>query len=57
MLKVFNEKSMLGESGLPRLCNFRSKDDYITCVLNLLKEDGADALRIRTAVKHCFGIA
>lgn len=56
VLKVFNEKSMLGESGLPRLCNFRSKDDYITFVLNLLKEDGADALRIRTAVKHCFGI-
>ena len=56
VLKVFNEKSMLGESGVARLCNFRSKDDYIEFVLNLLKEDGKDALRIRTAVKHCFGI-
>lgn len=56
VLKVFNEKSMLGESGVARLCNFRSKDDYIEFVLNLLKEDGIDAVRIRTAVKHCFGI-
>ena len=56
MLKVCNDKSILGESGVARLCNFRSKDDYIEFVLNLLKEDGKDALRIRTAVKHCFGI-
>ena len=53
---MFNEISMLGESGVARLCNFRSKDDYIEFVLNLLKEDGIDAVRIRTAVKHCFGI-
>ena len=56
VLKVFNEKSMLGEIGVARLCNFRSKDDYIEFVLNLLKEDGIDAVLIRTAVKHCFGI-
>lgn len=57
VLKVFNEKAMLGESNVARLCNLHSREDYITTVLNILKEDGPDASRIRTAVKRCFGIS
>ena len=56
VLKVFNEKAMLGDCNVAKLCNLRSKEEYITCVLNILKEDGPDAGKIRDAVKRCFGI-
>lgn len=57
VLKVFNEKSILNESNVAKLCNLRNKDEYVNRVLNLLKEDGSDAALIRAAVKRCFGIA
>lgn len=56
VLKVFNEKSMLPESGVAQLCGLRNKEEYIRAVLNILKNDGDDADKIRLAVKRCFGI-
>lgn len=56
VLKVFNEKSMLPESGVAKLCGMRNKEEYIRAVLNILKEDGNEATAIRLAVKRCFGI-
>lgn len=56
VLKVFNEKSMLPESGVAQLCGLKNKEEYIRAVLNILKADGDDADKIRLAVKRCFGI-
>lgn len=56
VLKVFNEKSMLIDSNVAKLCGLHTKEEYISTVLNMLKNDGVEATAIRVAVKHCFGI-
>ena len=56
ILRVYNQKSMLPESGVAQLCGFNNKDEYIRYLLNILKEDARDASIIRKAVKKCFGI-
>jgi ABC-type cobalamin/Fe3+-siderophores transport system ATPase subunit len=56
VLKVFNEKSMLPDSNVAQLCGMNSKEGYIRAVLNILKEDGRDAVSIRKAIMTAFGI-
>ena len=56
ILKVYNQKLMLNESNVATLCGFKSKDDYIRGVLNILKGNSENAAAIRKAIKECFGL-
>lgn len=58
VLRVFNRKSMLSESNVAGLCGVPKpdKETYIRAILKILRRGGPDAARIRTAIKHCFGI-
>ncbi len=57
VLRVYNQKSMIVSSNVAGTCGVRGgKDDYIKAVLNILKENGRDAARMRRAIKQCFGI-
>lgn len=54
ILRVFNHKPMLPDSGLPQLLGYRSKEEYIEGVLEAMKESGKDAATLRAAVRHCL---
>ncbi|MGM9803228.1 MAG: DUF4435 domain-containing protein [Muribaculaceae bacterium] len=56
VLKVFNEKTMLTQSGVAQLCGLVNKDAYIKTVLNILKRGGNEANDIRKAIMQCFGV-
>lgn len=56
ILKVYNQKLMIGESNVAVLCGFKNKDDYIRGVLGILKGGSNEAANIRTTIKHCFGL-
>ncbi len=56
ILRVFNQKMMLGNSNVAGLCGLKNKDDYIKAILNILKADGRDARSIRNSIKACFGL-
>ncbi len=56
ILRVFNQKLMIGESNVAILCGYKSKDDYIRGVLNILKGGSREAAAIRTTIKQCFGL-
>jgi hypothetical protein len=56
ILKVYNQKLMLGESNVAVLCGFKNKDDYIRGVLNILKGNSEHADTIRRTIKACFGL-
>ncbi len=58
ILRVYNRKSMLSESHVARACGLRSDDkrDYIRAILNILKNNMAEARRIRSAIYSCFGL-
>jgi len=56
ILKVFNQKLMLGESNVAGLCGYKNKDAYIRGVLSILRGGSKEADAIRTAIKQCFGL-
>lgn len=56
ILKVYNQKLMLGESNVATLCGYKGKDDYIRGILNILKGNSENARAIRKAIKECFGL-
>lgn len=56
VLRVFNRKSMIPSSNVSGLCGLANKDAYIRTVINILKQNGKDAQRIRNAVIKCFGL-
>ena len=56
ILKVYNQKLMLGESNVATLCGYKNKEDYIRGVLNILKSNNVESRNIRKAIKDCFGI-
>ena len=56
ILRVYNQKLMIGESNVATLCGYKSKDDYIRGVLNILKGGSREATDIRIAIKQCFGL-
>ena len=56
VLKVFNQKTMIGESNVAALCGLRSRNDYVRTVLNLLKHDGAGARQVRLAILTTLGV-
>lgn len=58
VLRVFNQKSMLGACNVAALCgvNRKGRDGYLQAIINILKENGKDAESIRQAVIGCFNI-
>ena len=56
ILRVYNQKLMIGESNVATLCGYKSKDDYIRGVLSILKGGSENARAIRRAIKQCFGL-
>ncbi len=56
ILKVFNHKPMLGDSGVARMLGYKSKDEYVSGVLSVLKQGGPEAAMIRDAVRRCFRV-
>ena len=56
ILKVYNQKLMLGESNVAVLCGYKNRDDYVRGVLNILKGNSEHARAIRKAIKACFGL-
>ncbi len=56
VLRVFNRKSMIPSSNVSNLCGLSNKEAYIRTIINILKQNGKDAQRIRRAVIKCFGL-
>lgn len=56
VLRVYNQKLMLTQSGVAGLCGLKSREEYIKVVLKILKGNGRDALAIRDSIKQCFGL-
>lgn len=54
VLKVFNHKPLLGESGVAELCGYRSTDDYIRGVLGILKSDGPISRMMREGIRNAL---
>ena len=54
ILRVFNHKPMLPECGIVTMLGFKTKDEYITSVLDTLKSTTPQAEEIRAAVRRCF---
>ncbi len=54
ILKVFNYKPLMGATGVPELCGYRSKDDYIKGVLGILKGDGILSRNMRDAIRSAI---
>ncbi len=45
---------MLPDSSVAQMLGFRSKDDYITGVLEVLKSSGKDSDTLRAVIRHCL---
>ncbi len=56
VLKVYNQKLMLTQSGVAGLCGLKSREEYVKMVLKILKGNGREAIAIRKAIKRCFGL-
>ena len=56
VLRVYNQKLMLTQSGVAGLVGLKSREEYIKTVLKILKGNGRDAQDIRVAIKQCFGL-
>lgn len=54
VLKVYNRKSMLGQSDLPKMLGLSSAQEYINTVLSILRTDHPSATAIRQAVIDIF---
>lgn len=54
VLRVFNHKPMLSDSGIHKLLGYRTKDDYIAGVLDTLKSSGSHASRLRDEIRRCL---
>lgn len=55
VLRVYNQKSMVPGSNVAGLCGLRDKTDYLRVILDILRDDGPEADRIRRAIISCFG--
>ena len=54
ILRVFNHKPMLPDSGVHQLLGFRSKEEYIAGVLDALKSTGKDSEALRQCIRRCL---
>lgn len=54
ILRVFNHKPMLADSGVHQMLGYHSKEDYISGVLETLKSPGKESEHLRNVVKYCL---
>lgn len=54
VLRVFNHKPMLPESGIHTLLGYKTKESYINGVLDVLKSHGKEAEAMRKVIRHCL---
>lgn len=54
ILRVFNHKPMLPDSGVHQMLGYRTKEDYIGGVLDTLKSSGKDSEALRQIIRHCL---
>lgn len=57
ILRVFNHKPMLPECGVVNMLGFKSKDEYISAVLDTMKSSGEQAEQMRRVIRSCFLLA
>ena len=55
ILRVYNQKGMLPQSQLCKICGISNKESYLNLILSILKENKEDAEIIRTSIKTCLG--
>lgn len=56
ILMVYNQKGILPQSNACKICGISNKESYLSLVLSILKENGADANIIRDAIKESLGM-
>lgn len=54
ILKVFNHKPLIGESGVVELCGYGSKQEFIKGVLSILKSESTIGRAMRESIKAIF---
>ena len=57
ILLVYNQKSMIPNSGVAAACGLKDKRAYVDAILALLKTSRPEADMIRRAVRECFGLS
>lgn len=55
ILRVYNQKGMLPQSRLCAIIGISNKESYLNLILSILKENGEDAVTIRSAIKESLG--
>ncbi|MDD4514368.1 DUF4435 domain-containing protein [Massilibacteroides sp.] len=56
VLRVYNQKAMIGQSQLCYLLGINNKGSYLNLVISILKENKEPAETIRTAIKQSLGL-
>ncbi len=56
ILRVFNHKPMLPERGVINLLGYKSKEEYISSVLDTLKNESSDSRLLRKAIRACCSL-
>ncbi|NFO14750.1 DUF4435 domain-containing protein [Clostridium botulinum] len=56
LLKVFNHKAIIGESGILRICECKNKESYINFIIRVLNEDSNDSEELKSAFKKYIRI-
>ncbi|MDE6842264.1 MAG: hypothetical protein K2J24_01925, partial [Muribaculaceae bacterium] len=54
VLKVFNHKPMLGNSGVATLLGYKHRDDYISGVLDTLRGHDHLSGSLAAAIRSCY---
>lgn len=54
ILRVFNHKPMLADSGVAQLTGFKNRDEYISGVIGALRGGGTIGRKISAAIAACF---
>lgn len=56
ILRVFNHKPILSESGVATELGYKNKDEYIGGVISVLKENSEYSSQIREVIRKSFGL-
>ncbi len=56
ILRVYNQKAIMGQSKLCSLLGISNKGSYLNLVISILKENKKEAERIRTAIRQSLGL-
>lgn len=54
ILRVYNQKTILSSCGVAQNCGLRSKDDYIRCIISILRSHSPHATPLRQAILAAF---